>query len=71
MTYRDIIQNLDVFIDGRSVNLVHEVVFVPLVYSRLTEMSMTKVQEKSRVNNQVFNQSYSRFQEYNLLAKKP
>ena len=67
-TYRNLIQNLDVYINGSSVNLVYKVVYVPLVYSRLTEMSMTREQKKSRVGIPVLSHFYIKFQEYNLLA---
>ena len=47
---------------------MHDVLFVPLIYSRQVDISMSKVQDSSFINNQVKNHAYNKFQEYNHLA---
>ena len=51
--YRVVIQDKAVYIHGSTVNLMHEFVYVPLVYSKLTDMSMQSEQGKNRADDPV------------------
>ena len=49
-------------------NLLHKVVFVPLMFSRIIERTAAKFRQFNFIENQVSNHAYSKFLEYNLLA---
>ena len=49
--------------------MMHEVIFDPLIYSRLVEISASKAQDNSFIDNQVKNHAYNKFQDYNHLAQ--
>ena len=68
--FREFIRGKAVYIHGSSVNLMHEFVYMPLVYSKRTEMSMQSEKGKNRADDPVANHFCSRFQEYNLLVLK-
>ena len=65
---RKYIRNRTVHIYGSPMELIHKVIFVPLPYSKLTDMSMDLEQKKNKATGKISNQSYSRFK-YNLQVK--
>ena len=62
-------RNRTVHIHGSPVELLHKVIFVPLLYSKMTVMLMDHEQKRNKAIGKISNHSLSRFQEYNLLVK--
>ena len=58
-----------VYVLGSPVELSHEVIFVPLLYTKMTDRSMAMEMDQNRATNKIYHQAYPQFEEYNLLVK--
>ena len=53
---------------GSPVQQCHKFIFVPLLYTKMTDRYIGQEMDRNKATNKIYHQAYSKFEEYNLLV---